>query len=93
MKKAQWFKFHKTYKDMFSITPDEELGRIIKRLIKYFDVGEIKDIEKMSFASPTEQIVFSVLKQSADESILEYNKAVENGAKGARKRWKNHKSK
>ena len=31
---------------MFSITPDEELGRIIKRLIKYFDVGEIKDIEK-----------------------------------------------
>lgn len=62
---------------------DEEVGKGLKAAFQYFD-GEEIDVEHLT---PQAFTVFCVMRPYIDESIQDYAKAVEQGRKGANKRW------
>ena len=81
-KRPTWFKLFHHHRALFDSVPDEVAGKAIKAAFAYFDDGECpRDLEPIAFA------VFSTIKPYIDESVEDYQKAVENGKNGADARW------
>ena len=85
--RATWWKMQHANKDLLLDLEDEELGALMKHAIRYFDKGEIIDIDNLGIADKLLRLAFIPLKQSCDEALSDYSKAVANGYKGANERW------
>ncbi len=80
-KRATWFKMFLHQKALIDSVSDEVAGKALKACFAYFDTGELKDMEPLTFA------VFSAIKPYIDESISDYRKSQEYGYKGSTERW------
>ena len=82
-KRATWWKMFYHQRAVIESVSDEEVGKGLKAAFQYFD-GEEIDVEHLT---PQAFTVFCVMRPYIDESIQDYAKAVEQGRKGANKRW------
>lgn len=76
-----WFKMFRNQKALIDSVPDEVAGKALKAIFQYFENGEVIELSPLEFA------VFSSVKPYVDESLEDYEKAVEAGKEGANKRW------
>lgn len=82
-KKPSWFKMFAHQKAIIDSVSDEAAGKALKAAFAYFDDGDCPaDLDPLAFA------VFASIKPYIDESLENYQKAVESGRSGANKRWK-----
>ena len=73
-----WFKMFLHQKALVDSVPDETAGKALKAVFRYFDTGEVTDLDPLAFA------VFAAIKPYVDESFDDYARDVENGKKGGR---------
>lgn len=81
-KRPAWFKMFRNQKALIDSVPNESAGKAIKAVFQYFENGEVVEMDALEFA------VFSSIKPYVDESMEDYEKAIETGKAGAGKRWK-----
>lgn len=79
--RAQWFKMFLHQKALIDSVPDETAGKALKAAFRYFDSREMDELDPLAFA------VFSVVKPYIDESFNDYQKSVDTGRAGGKKRW------
>lgn len=79
--RAQWFKMFLHQKALIDSVPDETAGKALKAAFRYFDSREMDELDPLSFA------VFSVVKPYIDEAFNDYQKSVDTGRAGGKKRW------
>ena len=79
--RAQWFKMFLHQKALVDSVPDETAGKALKAAFRYFDSKEMDELDPLAFA------VFSVIKPYIDESFNDYQKSVDTGRAGGKKRW------
>lgn len=75
-----WFKMFLHQKALVDSVPDETAGKALKAVFRYFDAGEVADLDPLAFA------VFASIKPYIDESFEDYERDVVNGKKGGRPR-------
>ena len=80
-KRATWFKMFLNQKALIDSVPDDVAGQALKACFAYFENGEMKEMEPLTFA------VFSAIKPYIDESLEDYRRSVERGREGAETRW------
>ena len=83
-KRVTWWKMFYHQRAVIESVSDEEVGIGLKAAFRYFD-GEDIDVEDLT---PQAFTVFCVMRPYIDESILDYEKSVEQGRNGANRRWK-----
>ena len=76
-KRAAWFKCFLTSKPTIDSIPDENVGRGLKAALQYFDIKVEEALDPLS------NVVFQTLKPYIDEAFADYERAQENGQKGA----------
>ncbi len=79
--RAQWFKMFLHQKALIDSVPNETAGKALKAVFRYFDSQEMDDLDPLAFA------VFSAIKPYIDESFSDYQRSVETGRSGGKKRW------
>ena len=77
-KRPAWFKMFRSQKALIDSVPDESAGKALKAIFQYFENGEVVEMNPLEFA------VFSSIKPYVDESMEDYEKAVEYGKRGGR---------
>lgn len=77
----QWFKVYLDKESTIDSIPDHAAGQALKACFRYWNTGEIPELDEIA------KIAFITLKDGVDESIENIQKSVENGKKGAEKRW------
>ena len=80
-RRAQWFKLFRHQKSLIDSVSDQVAGEALKACFAYFETGELKDMEPLTFA------VFSAIRPYIDESLEDYRKSQEYGHKGSSERW------
>lgn len=80
-KRPSWFKMFLHQKALIDSVPDEAAGKALKAVFQYFETGELKDLDPLSFA------VFSAIRPYIDESFNDYQRSVDAGRSGGNKRW------
>lgn len=78
-----WFKMFLHQKAIIESVTDETAGKALKAAFTYFDTGECGELDPLAFA------VFSAIKPYIDESFQEFQRSVDMGKEGAKKRWAN----
>ena len=81
-KRAGWWKVFRHQKPVVEAVSDADAGLAFKAAMQYFETGAIPG--ELSVGA---HIVLSVLLPGIDESVEDYEKSVENGRRGAQKRW------
>ena len=77
-KRPSWFKVFLHQKPLIMELSDEAAGAALKAALTYLDDGEIPND-----LNPTANMLFNAaFKPYVEESIEDYNKAIENGRKG-----------
>lgn len=66
---------------MFDAVPDEVAGRAIKAGFRYFETGEVGAMDSLT------GVVFAALKPSIDEAAADFQRSVDTGRVGGKKRW------
>lgn len=90
VKRATWFKFHALENsDFFLALSDQTKAAVFTEMIIYFRKGEKVDISNLGIQDETVKLAFISIKQWIDESLEEYQNAVDYGKKGASGRWGN----
>ena len=79
-KSPSWFKFWLHHKPLLEAVPDDVAGRAIKAALRYFESGEIDQLDQLEAA------VFATLRADIDEATATYLRDIENGRKGGRPR-------
>ncbi len=82
-KRATWWKMFYHQRAAIESVSDEEAGRGLKTAFRYFD-GE--DIDANTLSQPA-FTVFCVMRPYMDEAKADYQARVEDGNRGANKRW------
>lgn len=82
-KRATWWKMLYFQRATIESISNEDVGSGLKAAFRYFDGEEITpdDLTTQAFTA------FCVMKPYIDESMRNYEDAVENGRNGAAKRW------
>ena len=73
-----WFKIFLHQRALVDAVSDETAGKALKAAFRYFDDGEIEQMEPMVFA------VFSTVKPYIDEAFRDYAESVAHGKRGGR---------
>lgn len=82
-KKPLWWKMFVSQKNVLELLPDDAVGTGLKAAFRYFDSGYIDDQAMTRDA----YMAFEVMRPYIDSAIDDYYERVENGKKGAEKRW------
>ena len=80
-RRAAWFKLWLSQRPLVEAMPDAAVGQAFKAAYRYFDTGEVTELDLLPGA------VFAVLKAQADDAADAYVRSVEAGIAGAAKRW------
>ena len=81
MGRPSWFKLFLHHKSLIDAVPDEVAGRAIKAALRYFDTGEVVELDSLAGA------VFAALKPHIDEAFDDFRRSVDTGRAGGQKRW------
>ena len=76
--RATWFKVFLQDSAFMDEMTDEELGRIYRAAMTYFEDQTILPLER------TERLLFMMMKEHIDEALADYETKKENGKKGGR---------
>lgn len=78
------FLMYLDYEEQFDLLTDEQLGQLIRAIVKYEKTGEITELDSAT------KMAFSFIKAQLDRDREKYNNKCEknraNGAKGGRPR-------
>ena len=80
-KKPSWFKLFLHHKSLIDAVPDEVAGKALKAALRYFDTGEVTELDPLAGA------VFAALKPHIDEAFEDFRRSVDTGRAGGQKRW------
>jgi len=83
--RATWFKMQLAFKSQIDDLDSKELGDLVKYAMKYFDEGEIIDIDNLKIKDKFFRLAFLPFKQSCDEALKYYADSVTNGKKAQEK--------
>ena len=87
-KRPSWFKVFLHQKPLIMELSDEAAGAALKAALTYLEGGEIPND-----LSPSAEILFNAaFKPYVEESIKDYDKAIENGRKGGQAKAQNKRS-
>ena len=81
MGRPSWFKLFLHHKSLIDAVPDEVAGRALKAALRYFDTGEVVELDSLAGA------VFAALKPHIDEAFEDFRRSVDTGRAGGQKRW------
>ena len=81
MGRPSWFKLFLHHKSLIEAVPDEVAGRALKAALRYFDTGEVVELDSLAGA------VFAALKPHIDEAFEDFRRSVDTGRAGGQKRW------
>lgn len=81
MGRPSWFKLFLYHKSLIEAVPDEVAGKAIKAALRYFDTGEVAELDSLAGA------VFAALKPHIDEAFDDFRRSVDTGRAGGQKRW------
>jgi len=73
------FLIYLSYEEQFNLLTDEQLGKLIKAIIKYEKTGEIPELDGML------NLAFSFIKTQLDIDRAKYNKKCEKNKENALK--------
>ena len=62
--------------------PDETAGKALKAVFRYFDTGEVADLDPLAFA------VFAAIKPYVDESFDDFERTSAKNKANVMERWK-----
>lgn len=79
--RPSWFKLFLHHKSLIEAVPDEVAGKAIKAALRYFDTGEVAELDSLAGA------VFAALKPHIDEAFEDFRRSVDTGRAGGQKRW------
>ena len=79
--RPSWFKLFLHHKSLIDAVPDEVAGRALKAVLRYFDTGEVVELDSLAGA------VFAALKPHVDEAFEDFRRSVDTGRAGGQKRW------
>ena len=74
--KPSWFKLFGSMRSVFEAAPDEVAGRALKGALRYFDTGEVPELE------PMEWLLFCALRPQMEEAYEEFYQKVAAGRRG-----------
>ena len=77
-----WFKLWTNHLPVFEAAPDDALGRAIRAALVYCQTDQLPELDPMA------NLIFVTIQQDIDTAQNNSQAAVENGKKGASKRWK-----
>ena len=80
-KRPTWFKCFLSSKATIDSISDEAVGKGLKAAFAYFDDGSFPELDQLA------NVVFCTMKPYIDEAFDDYEKQVQAGRSGARKRW------
>jgi len=80
-KPPTWFKCFLSSKATIDSIPDEAVGKGLKAAFAYFDDDSFPELDQLA------NVVFCTMKPYIDEAFDDYEKQVQAGRSGARKRW------
>lgn len=80
-KRPSWFKLFLHRKSLIDAVPDEVAGKALKAGLRYFDTGEVEDLDTLT------RIVFDALKPDIDEAFADFQAASEKNRQNIQKRW------
>ena len=82
------FLIYLDYEEQFNLLTDEQVGQLMRAIIKYEKTGEITKLEGMT------KMAFSFIKQQLDRDSEKWKeekqKRSEAGKRGMAKRWENN---
>lgn len=79
--RPSWFKLFLHHKSLIEAVPDEVAGKALKAALRYFDTGEVAELDPLAGA------VFAALKPHIDEAFEDFRRSVDTGRAGGQKRW------
>ena len=80
--RACWFRMFRNIRNVVDAVPDASAGAALKAVFAYFDTGVLpENLDPLGYA------LFLTIKPAVDAPNEDYQKAVECGRKGSRKRW------
>lgn len=77
-----WFKMFLHQKALVDSVPDETAGKALKAVFRYFDTGEVTDLDPLAFA------VFAAIKPYVDESFDDFERTSTKNKANVMARWK-----
>lgn len=83
MGRPSWFKLFLHHKSLIDAVPDEVAGSALKAALRYFDTGEVVELDSLSRA------VFAALKPHIDEAFADFQATSEKNTQNIQKRWAN----
>lgn len=81
--RPSWFKLFLHHKSLVEAVPDEVAGKALKAALRYFDTGEMAELDSLAVA------VFAALKPNIDEAFEAFETTSEKNRKNIQKRWSN----
>ena len=80
--RACWFRMFLNLKPIIDAVPEASAGAALKAAFVYFDTGEAPSgLDLLANA------LFLAMKPAIDESVSDYQEAVNNGQRGGKRRW------
>ena len=79
--RPSWFKLFLHHKSLIEAVPDEVAGRALKAALRYFDTGEVVELDSLAGA------VFAALKPHIDEAFADFQATSEKNRQNIQKRW------
>ena len=83
MGRPSWFKLFLHHKSLIDAVPDEVAGRALKAALRYFDTGEVVELDSLAGA------VFAALKPDVDSAFADFQATSEKNRQNIQKRWAN----
>lgn len=81
--RPSWFKLFLHHKSLIEAVPDEVAGKAIKAALRYFDTGEVAELDSLAGA------VFAALKPDVDSAFADFQATSEKNRQNIQKRWAN----
>lgn len=80
--RASWFRMNLEFRHLVKAMSEESAGAALKAVYAYFDTGALPDnLDHMADS------LFQEIRSEVDQSIEDYNDAVERGRRAANVRW------
>lgn len=83
MGRPSWFKLFLHHKSLIDAVSDEVAGRALKAALRYFDTGEVAELDSLAGAA------FAALKPHIDEAFADFQATSEKNRQNIQKRWAN----
>lgn len=81
--RPSWFKLFLHHKSLIEAVPDEVAGKALKAALRYFDTGEVAELDSLAGA------VFAAIKPNIDDAFKDFKTSSEKNRENIKKRWDN----